>query len=99
MRVVIQIRAGRDDPVDESALDERNERRHAESGRRERAGQGHPDRDIRLEHFFREQATRLTQSRRIVGKKRVVDQIGGRLGARDRFWLDAIAAQKFAFGV
>ncbi len=52
VRVVIEIRAGRDDPVDEPALDERNERRHAESRRRERAGERHADGHVGLEHLL-----------------------------------------------
>ena len=51
VRVVIEIRAGRDDPVDEAALDQRNERRHAEAGRRERAGERHADGHVGLEHL------------------------------------------------
>ena len=96
MRVVIEIRAGRDDPVDEAALDERNERRHAESGRRERAGERHADRDVGLEHLLREQLARFAQTRRVVGEEGVVDQIGGRLGAVDRRGIDARAAQELA---
>jgi hypothetical protein len=99
MRVVIEIRAGRDDPIDEPALDQRNERRHAQAGGRERTGQRHADSDVRLEHFFREQPTGFAKPRGVVREKRVVDQIGGRLGAGDRPRLNAIAAKKLALRV
>ena len=36
MGVVIQVRTGRDDPVDESSFDQGNERRHSQASRRQR---------------------------------------------------------------
>ena len=53
MRVVVEVRAGGDDPVDEARLDERDDRRHAESRRRERAGERQADGDVVLEHLSR----------------------------------------------
>jgi hypothetical protein len=94
VRVVVQVRARGDDPVDEAALDQWNERRHSESRRRERAGERHSDRDVGLEHLLDEQPACLAQSRRIVGEKRVVDQISSRLAPVDRAGFDAIAAEK-----
>ena len=75
MRVVVEVRAGRDDPVDEARLDERDERRHAEPRRRERAGERQADGDVGLEHLLREELARLAQPRRVVGEERPVDQI------------------------
>ena len=46
VRVVVEVRAGGDDPVDEARLDERDDRRHAEPRRRERAGEREADGDV-----------------------------------------------------
>jgi hypothetical protein len=45
VRVVVEVRAGRDDPVDEPRLHERDDGAHAEPGRRQRTGerQAHGD--------------------------------------------------------
>ena len=48
--VVVEVRAGRHDPVDEAGLDQRDQRAHAEPGRRQRAGDRQPDRDVVREH-------------------------------------------------
>src|SRR5262249_36029434 len=96
VRVVIEIRTRRDDPVHEAALDERNERGHAESGRRERARERHADSDVGLQHLFRVQATRFSEPRRVVREKRVVDQISRRLAAVYRTRVDARTTQVLA---
>ncbi len=96
VRVVIEIRARGDDPVDVPALDERNERRHSKPGRRERAGERHADGHVRLEHFSGEELTRFAQPRRVVGEERVVDQIRGRLRPADRRRFDARTAKVLA---
>jgi hypothetical protein len=73
VRVVIEIGAGRDDPVNKAGFDERNQRGNPETRGRQRSGQRNAHRDFRFEHFLREQLTRFTQSRGVVGKKCFVD--------------------------
>src|SRR5256884_8315071 len=99
MRVVIQVRPRRDDPIDDPRLDERDDRRHPEARRRHGAGEAHADGDVLLEHQLREQAAPLGETRRVVGEERVVHQLGDRLPAGDRLRIDALAAQEiFACG-
>ena len=52
--VVIEIGAGGDDPINESTLDQWNQRRHSESSRCQRAGDRQSDRDVGLQHLFGE---------------------------------------------
>ena len=67
VRVVIEVGAGRHRPVDEAVFDERYETRHPEPGRRERAGDAHPDHHVGLEHFLGEQPASLAQAPPVVG--------------------------------
>ena len=76
------------------ALDQRNERRHAEPRRRQRAGERHADGDVGLEHLAREELAGFAQPRRVVREERVVDQVGGCLGAGDRLRIDSFAAKE-----
>ena len=94
MRVVIEVRARGDDPVHESRLDERDERRHAESRRREGAGEGEADGDVGLEHLRREQLAGFAESCSVVRLEGAVDQVGGRLAPVDATRLDLPAAQE-----
>ena len=75
VRVVIQVRARRNDPVDEPRLDQRDERSHPQPRRSERAGDRQADRHVRLEHRVRVELARLPQPRRVVRQKCPVDQI------------------------
>ena len=79
MRVVIEIRPRRDDPVEESRLDERDDRGHAEPGGRHRPGEAHPDRHVVREHALREQPAPFGQPPGVVGEKSVLHQLGSRL--------------------
>jgi hypothetical protein len=54
VRIVVQVCTRAGHPVDETVLDERDERRNAESGGRERAGQADADGDVVLQHTPRE---------------------------------------------
>src|SRR5450759_160798 len=94
MRVVIEIRAGRDDPVDESGLDERNQRGHAKARRRERAAERHADRHVWGEHLPGEQLAGLPEARAVIGEEGPVDQIGRGLRAVDALWRNASTLQK-----
>ena len=54
MEIVIKVRSGGHNPIDEACLHERNEAALAQARRRERAGQAHPDEPIIREHFVGE---------------------------------------------
>ena len=94
VRVVVQIRARGDDPVDETGLDQRDERRHAEAGRRERASDGEPDGDVGSSIRVVSRLARLAQPRRVVREKRPVDQVCRDLTSRDAARIDACAGQE-----
>ena len=93
VRVVVEVRARRDDPVDEARLDERDDRRHAQPRRRERAGEGEADRDVVVQHLLGEELAGLPEPRRVVGEEGSVDQVGGGLAAVDAAWRDAAALE------
>ena len=94
VRVVIQVGARGDDPVDEPGLDEWNEATHAESGRRECPGERETDGDIALEHLVGEQVTSLAQPARVVRLERPFDELDDRLPAVDAARVDLPAAQE-----
>ena len=96
--VVIEIGAGRDDPVDESRLHQRDQAAHAEPGRRHGTGQGHADRDVGLEHALGEELAALPQPAGVIGQEGVVDQLGDRFLAGGRLGIDALAAQVLGRG-
>ena len=75
--VMIKIRAGRHDPIDETIFDERDKARHAEARGRQRAGHAHADHHVALEDFLGEQAAGLAQAAAVVSEERAVDQVGG----------------------
>ena len=93
MGVVIQVRTGRNDPVDEARLHERDEAAHPEPGRRHRARERHADRGVRLEHALGEELAALAEPARVVGQEGVVDERGGGLLAGDRGRIDALATE------
>src|SRR5207247_8891346 len=64
-----------------------------QSGRRHGAGETHADRDVVLEHPLGKETTPLGQPPGVVGEKRVLDELGHRFLAGDRFRTDALAAQ------
>jgi hypothetical protein len=59
VRIVVEVGAGRDDPVDEPRLDERDERRDAQARGRQRPGQRQPDGHLGFEHLVGEELRRL----------------------------------------
>ena len=73
VRVVVEVRAGGDDPVDEAGFDERDQRGDSESRGRQRAGERQPDRDLRLQHLLGEELAGFAQPRGVVSEKRFVD--------------------------
>ena len=93
MGVVIQVGAGRDDPVDEARLHERDEAAHPEPRRRHRARQRHPDRGVRLEHALGEEVAALAEPAGVVSQEGVVDERGGSLLTRNGSRVDALAAE------
>src|SRR5262245_15134500 len=84
MRVVIKIGAGGDDPVDEAGLDQRNDRRNAETRGRQSAGQSQADGDVVIEHALGEELSAFTQPRGVVGLKIVFYQLNDRSLFGDR---------------
>ena len=96
VRIVVEIRARGDDPVDESGLDERNERRHAEPGGSQRAGERESDGDVGLEHLLGEELRSLAQARGVVGEEGALDQIDDALLSVNASRIDPLAAQKAA---
>ena len=91
---MIQIRSGRNDPIDEAGFDQRNQRRHSQSRRSQRAGDRQAHGDGALEHLFGEELASLTQARRVVGEIGPVDQIRDGLLAIDPSRIDALALEK-----
>src|SRR5262249_35319671 len=89
-----KVGAGRHDPVDEARLDQRDQARHAEPRRRERAADAHADGDVVVEHVSREELHRFAQACPVVGEEGVVDQLGDAGRGRDRARIDAGAAEK-----
>src|SRR5262249_46209118 len=77
VRVVVEVRAGRDDPVDEPGLDQRDEAAHAEAGRRERSAERQPDRAVAGEHLAGEELAALAEPAGVVREERGVEQVGG----------------------
>ena len=75
VQVVIEVRAGRDDEVDEAAIHHLDDAA-AEAGRRHRAGDRQPDRRVvlRREHLVGEDLARLRQAAGVERLKPVVDQ-------------------------
>ena len=98
MGVVVEVRPGRDDPVDEARLHQRNQRAHAESRRRHRPGEAHGDGHVGFEHPPGEELAGLPQPAGVVGQEGLVDQIRGRLAPGDRRRRDALAAQEILRG-
>ena len=95
VRVVIEIGARGDDPIDEARLDEWDDRGHAEPRGRHRAGEAHAHGDIVLEHALGEQPASVRQPARVVGQERVIDEVGHRLFSGDRLRIDALSPQEF----
>jgi|GEM_PF-4133181 len=91
---MVEIRARGDDPVDESRLDERDERRHAKAGGGERAGEREADGDIGLEHFVGEELRGFAEAGGVVGEEGAFDEVDDGLGAVYAARVDALAAEE-----
>ena len=96
VRVVIEIRARRDDPIHEPGFYERNKRRHAQASRRERARDRQTDRHIRIKHLSGEQLTGLAKTSGIVGEVSALDEISYRFFSIDATWIDALSLEEAA---
>ena len=97
MRIVVQIRAGRNDPVDKPGTHQWNDCGHAEAGRSHRTGKAHADSDIVRQHAFGEELAGFAKARGIVGVEGLIDQIGnGDIGV-DRRGLNRLSVEKAAF--
>src|SRR6185436_11801846 len=76
MKVVIQVRAGRDDEIDQAAVHHLDDAA-AEAGWRERAGDGQADRRVvrRIEHLVGENLCSFGQPAGVERLKTLVDQM------------------------
>ena len=76
VQVVVEVRAGADDEVDEPAVEELDDAA-AESGRRQGAGNGESDGRVvgRSQHLLGEDVARLGQPAGVEGLKPAVDQV------------------------
>src|SRR5947207_15185828 len=77
-------------------MDQRNQSRHAQTRWRQSTGQGYADRNIRLQHFLREEPTRFAQAGSVIGQESTVNQVSEFRGARNWFRINPPATQKFA---
>ena len=98
VRVVVEVRPGRDDPVDEPGLDQRDQAAHAQPGGRQGARERQPDRAIGLEHLAGEDLADLAEPARVVAQEGLVDQVGGGLAARHGRGRDPMLADAFEEG-
>src|SRR5262249_1326457 len=92
--VVIKIRARRNDPIDEAGLNQRDQSGHAEPRRRQCSGQRDTNGHVRLKQLFREELTRLTQTRGVVRNECVVDEVDQLRRRVDRLRIDPPPTQK-----
>ena len=97
VQVVVKIRAGGNDPVHESRLDERDDAGAAEAGGRERTGNAHADGHVRRKHPFGEKLARFLEPRGIVGEEHLVNDVGQLFLAGEVFRVDALARHVFLF--
>jgi hypothetical protein len=76
MRVVIQVRAGADDEVDQPSLHQLDDAA-AETGRRQRAGDRQRNRRIvlRRQHLVREDVARFAEPSRVERLESLVDEV------------------------
>jgi len=95
MRVVIEIRACRNNPINEAGLNQRDQCGHAESRRSKSARQRNAHGYVGLDHLFGEELTRLAQTRGVVSNEGVVDEIDQRRCRIDRLRIDPSPTQKF----
>src|SRR5258708_1920673 len=75
MGVMVEVGAGGHDPIDEAALDQRDQTRDTKTCRRKGASEAETNRDIWLQHLTREELRRLTQPSGVVRKKSLVNQL------------------------
>ena len=76
MEVVVEVRAGGNNPVHETGLHQRDDGGAAQTGGGECAGESEADRAILGEHLFREQAAGLAEAGGVVGLEGGVDEVG-----------------------
>ena len=93
VRVVVEVRAGGDDPVDEAGLDERHEARHAQPGRRQRAARatGRPCRSFAS--ILLAKSWHASRSRPALYDRNAESmRSAAATPARDRLWVNPLAA-------
>jgi hypothetical protein len=92
MRVVIKIRAGRDNPINKTRFDKRNNCGNPQTCRSQSAGQSYADGYIIFQHFAGKKPTRFTNTRRVIRHKRFVNQIRERCAFINWCRVNAFAA-------
>ena len=95
VRIVIKICSRRNNPIDETRPDQRDERGHSKSGGSKRARQRHAHGHIGFEHLFREEPAGFAQARRVVSHEGTVDQVNELCAAGDGRRIDAASTQEF----
>ena len=76
VEVVVEVRAGGDDPVHETGLHQRDDGGGAESGGGQRAGERQADGAVLGEHLVGVQAAGFPEAGGVVGLEGGVDQVG-----------------------
>ena len=99
MEVVVEIRTGGNDEVDEPALHHLDDAA-AEPGRRQRAGYREPDRGVLLgiQHLLREDRARLGQARGVERLKSFVDEMANLLAPLRPVVPNRLAGEDFRAG-
>jgi hypothetical protein len=90
--VVVEVRSGADDPVEETGLHQRHQARHAQTCRGQRSGQRQADGHVGGQHFVGKETTGLAQPAGVVRQERFLDH-GRQTGAARQGWrIDALVA-------
>src|SRR6266481_10020250 len=91
MHVVVKIGASGHDPIYETGLDERDNAGTAESGRSQRAGNAHANRDVGIEHAVGEKLASFFEPSGVVREESFIDNVTQLFFAGEIFRHDALA--------
>ncbi len=76
VKIMVEVCACRDDPINVAALDERDDSASAQAGRSQGAGQTHADESVISQHFTAHQLAAFSHSAGIIGQKSLVNEVG-----------------------
>src|SRR5262245_29342997 len=94
VRIVVEVCARGNDPINKSGFDEWNQSGDTETSRCKCTGQGKTYRNFRFKHLSGEQLAGFAQPGGVVGKKGFVDQVGNLHRFTDRSRIDTSSLQK-----